>query len=153
MLAKNNLFSAKLRLFYLNSTLIFAFSGFYSYHFVSIFVIWIVVISGYLFWTADCWLWNLCVDLMCWVVNMKLPIFDSHLRGWGSIPSKKLQFSHSLLKQGFITVLHVFWLACFPWLAVCYWITTLNNTYIQYTHTHNSLLCARSYLLIIKLLL
>ena len=27
-------------------------------------------------------------------------VVDSHLCGWGSIPCKKLQFYHSLLKQG-----------------------------------------------------
>ena len=41
-------------------------------------------------------------------IGAVLKVVDSHLCGWGSIPDKKLQLSHSLLKQGLITILHVF---------------------------------------------
>ena len=37
---------------------------------------------------------------------------DSHHCGWGLIPGKSCSFSHSLLKQGLVTVLHVFLSAC-----------------------------------------
>ena len=45
-------------------------------------------------------------------IGAVVKVVDSHLCGCGSIPSKSCSFSHSLLKQGLITVLHVLRSAC-----------------------------------------
>ena len=90
-------------------------------------------------------------DLYC--IGSVVKVVDSHLCGWGLIPGKSCSFFIVSLSKGFmcsdhklnlitklnqelITALHMLsksgCLVGFPCLAICCWITTLNNTY---THT------------------
>ena len=48
------------------------------------------------------------IDVIVGGIGAVVKGVDSHLYGWGSIPGKSCIFSHSLLKQGLITVLYVF---------------------------------------------
>ena len=41
-------------------------------------------------------------------IGAVVKVVDSHPCGWGLIPGKSCSFSHSLLEQELITVLHVF---------------------------------------------
>ena len=67
---------------------------------------------------------------------------DFYLCRWGSISGKSCSFlevssSKSLSLCFMCSVQHVNtgYLVGFPWLAVCYWITTLNHTYVQTYYT------------------
>ena len=66
------------------------------------------------------------VTASSWVsgIGAVVKVVDCSSLRMGFNSRQKLQFSHSLLKQRFITVLHVFW-------SVCYWNTTLNNTHTR----------------------
>ena len=67
-------------------------------------------------------------------IGAVVKVVDSHLYGWGSIPGKSCSFfivsrAYHCASCVLISVKNTGCLVGFPWLAVCYWITTLNNTY------------------------
>ena len=77
------------------------------------------------------------IPLLMSGIGAVVKVVDSHFCGWGSIPGKNCCFLIVSLSNDlslcFMCVYNTGCLVGFPWLAVCYWITTLNNTY---THTH-----------------
>ena len=75
-------------------------------------------------------------------IGAVVKVVDSHPCGWCSIPGKSCSFFIVSLSKG----LSLYFMCSdqqvkyrmprgFPWLAVCYWITALKNTYPR-THIH-----------------